>query len=296
MQTEHHFVDVPHTHHRLHLMRWHVGEGGRPVLLIHGSIEDGRIFYSKSGKGFAPWLAAQGFDVFVADLRGRGKSTPAIGPTVDFGNMDLVNTDIGLYVNSIRQTTGRTDLIVGSHSWGGVLVHAWYARYPYLADVKGIFHFGAKRRITVFNAEKLYKLNFGWYFLGGLAVLLKGYLPAKALKMGSDNESRGTYRDINSWLKEKTWVDTTDGFDYAAAMQKVGCPPVLSLSGAADHVLGHPTDCQNLLAEVNSHRPEFRLVGHATGHKHNYDHINLVTHKDGPADHFQYILAWADSL
>ena len=42
------------------------------LLLIPGSIENGHIFYSKSGKGFAPWMAERGFDVFVADLRGRG--------------------------------------------------------------------------------------------------------------------------------------------------------------------------------------------------------------------------------
>lgn len=277
-------------------MRWHMGEGGRPVFLIHGSIENGRIFYSRSGKGFAPWLASQGFDVFVADLRGRGKSTPAIGPKVDFGNMENINTDFNLFVNHIRHTTGRTDLIIGTHSWGGVLAHAWFARHGHLADVKGLFHFGAKRRITVFNTEKLFKLNLGWYFVGGLAVLVKGYLPARELKMGSDNESRGTYRDINLWLKQSRWIDSQDSFDYAEAMKKVGCPPVLSLTGSADHVLGHPTDCQNLLAETHSRRPEFRVIGTATGHKHNYDHIDLVTHKDGPTDHFNLITTWADSL
>ena len=42
---------------QLHMRRFSRGGEGVPVLLLHGSIENGRIFYSESGKGFAPWLA-----------------------------------------------------------------------------------------------------------------------------------------------------------------------------------------------------------------------------------------------
>lgn len=67
--------------HRLHMRRFYQDPEGEPIWMMHGSIEDGRIFYSPSGKGLASFLAAQGYDVIVADLRGRGKSTPAISKT-----------------------------------------------------------------------------------------------------------------------------------------------------------------------------------------------------------------------
>ena len=51
---------------------------GIPVLMIHGIVEDGRIFYHNSGKGLGSFLAKHGYDVYVADLRGIGKSTPKI--------------------------------------------------------------------------------------------------------------------------------------------------------------------------------------------------------------------------
>ena len=48
----------------------------RVVLMIHGAVENGRIFYSNSGKGLAPFLCNSDSDVFVIDLPGRGESQP----------------------------------------------------------------------------------------------------------------------------------------------------------------------------------------------------------------------------
>jgi pimeloyl-ACP methyl ester carboxylesterase len=73
---------------RLALRRFHRGDGG-PVLL-HGAIENGRIFYSRSGRGLAPFLAREGFDAFVADLRGRGDSQPPIGPRSSHGQTESI--------------------------------------------------------------------------------------------------------------------------------------------------------------------------------------------------------------
>ena len=67
-----------HQNDRLHLKRFCGSSTGSVVFMLHGTVENGRIFYSRNGKGLAPFLASKGYDVFVADLRGRGESTPAI--------------------------------------------------------------------------------------------------------------------------------------------------------------------------------------------------------------------------
>ena len=51
---------------------WRAGEGGHPLLLVHGFPETKRIW----ARNVAP-LAAAGFDVIVPDLRGVGDSDPA---------------------------------------------------------------------------------------------------------------------------------------------------------------------------------------------------------------------------
>ena len=63
---------------QLHLRHIWTKPGGVPIFMLHGLIENGLIFYTEKGKGLACYLAEQGFDVYVADLRGRGKSTPMI--------------------------------------------------------------------------------------------------------------------------------------------------------------------------------------------------------------------------
>ena len=50
---------------------------GPAVLFMHGAVENGKIFYTHSNKGLAPFLAEQGYVCYVADLRGRGDSKPA---------------------------------------------------------------------------------------------------------------------------------------------------------------------------------------------------------------------------
>ena len=69
--------------YQLHLRHISKNSAGTPILMLHGAIENGLIFYTEKGKGLACYLAAQGFDVYVADLRGRGQSTPIINPDSD---------------------------------------------------------------------------------------------------------------------------------------------------------------------------------------------------------------------
>lgn len=276
----------------IHVKRWFSSKSGQAVLLIHGSIENGRIFYSENGKGFAPYLADLGYDVFVPDLRGRGKSTPSIGPNSDFGQMDMVMTDIPFLVSYVKHEKGADAMWIGAHSWGGNLALASYVRFPQMADIKGFILLGVKRRVTVWNMERIVKLSFGWRIVAPIAIAIKGFLPAVQLKLGADNETQGLFNETNYWLDNKFWKDPRDGFDYGEALSKVAVPPVLSLTGAADQVLGHPQDCQNLVNELNIADGTFKVIGKATGHLHDYDHINLVTHKDAGKDQFSMIAEW----
>src|SRR5215203_377312 len=88
---------------QLHMKRFFTGENDPPVFMLHGSIENGRIFYSASGKGLAPFLASNGYDVFVADLRGRGLSTPSINRHSTYGVHESIMEEIPVFLNKIRE-------------------------------------------------------------------------------------------------------------------------------------------------------------------------------------------------
>ncbi|MEK7690968.1 MAG: alpha/beta fold hydrolase, partial [Bdellovibrionota bacterium] len=171
----------------------------RVAFCVHGAIENGRIFYSAKNheRGFAPYLARLGFHVYVADLGGRGQSTPPIQRGSAYSQNATITAEIPAMVRAIRERHPEgTEETWVSHSWGGVLLHAVLARYPELRKpVHAEIFFSTKRSITVWNLERLIKITLGWYFIGPWLVRRHGYLPARERGWGSDNETRETLRE-----------------------------------------------------------------------------------------------------
>lgn len=276
----------------LHLKRIYSNENGLPIFLLHGSIENGKIFYSKSLKGLAPFLAKQGYDVFVGDMQGRGESYPAINKKSSYGQIDVIKTDIPKFLKKIKEIKGDVGIHTMAHSWGGVLMLAYLSRFE--SNVKSLVLFGAKRQITVRNKE-YFKLIFNWYVSGNLLMPFYGYLPAKKLKVGSDDEPKKHFKQINEWLRGK-WIDNEDGFDYAKALKEKEIAPCLFIAAKNDAVLGHPKDVKNLQKEVSATKTDYWLLSKENGNLHDYDHINMLTHKDAQKDHFPKIVEWLEKL
>ena len=278
--------------HQLHLRHIFKETGGQPVLMVHGAIENGRIFYTESGKGLACYLAEQGFDVYVADLRGRGDCEPRLQPFDNYGQYESINEDLPETIRTLAERTGQTVHLV-AHSWGGVLLTAAMARYPdLLPRVRSKVYFGTKRHISVFSLERLIKIELLWCRFGPWVSKKIGYLPAKKWGMGSDDETIDSLAHSSAWVKEIHWRDPHDEFDYAAACQGITWPPSLFLAGENDSLLGHPTDVQRFIKESNNLCAEYRLLSVANGSALDYDHINMLTHPKAVDDHFPQILNW----
>lgn len=263
-----------------------------PVLLIHGSIEDARIFYSRKGKGLAHFLAAQGFDVFAPDLAGKGESLPKVHGGLHHTQNDVINRDIPLYLSHIKKFYPDTPVRLGAHSWGGVMLLAWYARHGIVGETGPWVFFGTKRRIGVFSLRRLFMLDIMWTLAGEVGTRLRGYLPGKALGMGSEDEPAQLYRDVNRWVYSKVWKDPDDGFDFAKALGKKPQPPTLYFAGIKDYVLGHPLDVERLMRETGNDLAEFILLGKGNGNLADYGHIDMLTGKTCPDDHFAQAAHW----
>lgn len=278
---------------KLHLMRFCGSERGVPVFMVHGSVEDGHIFYSDSGKGLAPWLACRGFDVFVADLRGRGKSSPAVSAASHWGLREMMEEDFPAMLAEIERLCGTVPQHWIAHSWGGVMQLAYLARWSAHAPIASLTFFGTKRSIYSWSLRKLLMLGLGWSVIGELLTRVWGYLPARKFGFGSENESAATYRQTRRWVTKEMWRDSQDGFDYAAALKGLALPPALYITGAGDKVLGDARDVRYLMLETGvDQRNKLVIAGKLAGFKHNYDHIDLLTHRDAPADVFVHIEKW----
>lgn len=289
------FISINETE-SLHLKRIFKNLNGEPVFMLHGSIENGKIFYSESNKGFAPFLAQNGFDVFIADMRGRGKSTPPVSRGSKYGQVDIIKTDISAFIEKIKELKGDLPIHWVSHSWGGVLMLSHLGRFN--PNVKSIIHFAVKRRITVRNIDYWKLIFLQWGLIGKLLIWMKGYLPAKDFKFGSDNEPKNHLKQINHWIPPRSkWIDNIDDFNYGNALRNKKLPPQLFIAGLADTVLGNPIDVKLLANEIGEHQnTDLMLLSKENGNFHDYGHNNMLSHKDAPKDHFLEILEWMNKV
>lgn len=261
------------------------------AVLLHGSIEDSRIFYSRSGRGLAPYLCQNGFRVVCPDFPGRGQSEPAVAPGHKYDQETLIHHTLPALMKFVTGRAGSLPVYVLTHSWGGVQWLAYAAHYGG-EDFTGAIHFATKRRIGIFSAKRLFMVDVVYTALGELLCLIKGYLPAKRWGIGSQNEQMNLYRQTRRWVYSKQWKSPDGSADYRLLLAKSACPPLLFITGADDAVLGHPRDVERLCRETGSATAQVWICGKATGYKHNYGHINLLTHPDAPSDVFPRVLEW----
>jgi len=278
-------------HHQLHLRHIYSKTGGKPVLMLHGTIENGKIFYTESGKGLACFLANQGFDVFVADFRGKGKSIPSLKEDPEHGQFEVITRDIPLFLDFLSNRC-QQKLHVICHSWGGVLFASSLARYPNRVEqIASNICFGTKRAIYQKNMNKFLKVDLFWSRLAPQIAKRKGYIDAVKLKFGADNESHQFLLQSVKWVKPNDWHDPLDSFDYHTAAKQLIWPPTWHITGVNDDLLGHASDVKAFIKESNIDA-DFSLLSKQAGNKVDYDHIDILTHRDAAADHFPEVVSW----
>jgi predicted alpha/beta hydrolase len=240
----------------------------------------------------APLLARAGFDVYVPDLRGHGRSRPAVHRQASYGHAESVTEDIPTVLRQIVAIRGDAVQHWIAHSWGGVMLLSHFARCSeYRHLVRSMVCFGSRRELKAPTWQKRIIVDLLWKrAMYPLAALL-GYAPMRAVGFGSDNETRASYVE-NRRLLTAPWIDPHTGFDYAEALRRLSLPPMLHVSGAGDTYLGHRSDIERLIGEVGAAQAEHWHLATATGALHNYDHVNMLTHPDAARDHFPKIIEW----
>lgn len=269
---------------------------GPAVLFLHGAVENGKIFYTHNNKGLAPFLAEHGYICYVADLRGRGQSKPAISKHAKYGQTEAILEDIPAFIDKITELEGQPAKYWVAHSWGGVLMNSVFARFPeYINDVKACAYFGSKRSLYNHHPKKYLQGNLIWYTLAPLLAKKHGYLPAKKLKWGSDDESQKSHLQSMQWAKRQPWIDSDDGFDYSKAISTLTLPPILHIAGVRDKALAQPIDIQKFMDESGQGIQTMTIYGRKHGHQFDYDHINMLTHPKAREDQFTDLLAWFET-
>ncbi len=287
-------VSVP-SGQQVHMMRFYEDKNnlGTPVFMLHSVAEQGNSFYQGRGGGLAHYLARQGYDVYVADMRGKGKSWPKVTPSSTFGSHELITEDIPAMVKKIVAKRGPVAQIWVSHGWGGVLMCACYARYgDSLCPVARMVHFAVRRQAQALGFEQKWWFAVVWGVLARLALKLNGYLPAKLLHFGSCNESARSYQDYCDWAQQAQWLDGDDEFNYGEAIREQQLPPSFYVASRGDGLQGHPSHIRQFMMELGPHDGRLLVLDSQAGSLHDYGHTEMLCHEDCEEDHFPLLLDW----
>jgi len=111
---------------------------GKTLLYVHGTSQAAETTFDLALEGYSwmDYVAARGWDVFLVDLRGYGRSTrPAEMRAPADAHPPIVTTDValsdfGAAVDFIRARLGIARLAIMGWSWGTVIVGAYAAREP----------------------------------------------------------------------------------------------------------------------------------------------------------------------
>lgn len=329
-----HFIPSLNNSHILHLYQIQLDSSPSPsssfvnnspsCFLLHGGVENGKIFYSSSGKGLGPYLAKLGYNVFIGDLRGKGLSTPSIKDEKDsnYGVKEVTEVTIPTFINYINKLTNNQKLCWISHSIGGVLMASTLARHPkFVNNISCQIHFGTKRTITNDSGLNWFILNIFYGIICRMLVSYYGYLPAKKFKLGSDDDTALAYQTGYYWIHPKTnkWIDTEDNYHYMNEYNekilqknvnnnnnndhndhklsneynenKSIIPPSLIFTSPHD-VLARPEDVKNWCNEVGiplSSIVELCMNKYPTKYSIKYDHFTMLTSPQAEKEHFQLV-------
>ena len=304
-----HFIEAPDGSHSLHLLEIKPLLSGAHdrkksvCLLLHGAIENGDIFYSKGNsktkaRGLAPYLASQGHHIFVADLRGKGLSTPSIKQSryATFGQTESIRDSIPLLARSVQTISGCQHHAWIGHSWGNVLMTSTLAWDPSLvSNVSCMIGMGSKRNIRSRDTWRFYTdIALVWDKFAPFLARIMGYFPSKALKIGAEDETLDNLLSCSHWIYNH-WTDYKDGFNYAESynrhiINQDPVPPTWHIAADNDYILGNKKDVK-LWAEETGQTAKYTLLT-KKDNLADYTHVSMLAGKTCNSDHFPDISDW----
>jgi pimeloyl-ACP methyl ester carboxylesterase len=241
--------------HRLDPVR----QGDRlPVLLAHGAFASHTVWLRGGPKrsGMARFLLERGHDVWLADFRHHGASEREPQP-FQWHFEDVIRRDAPAFLAEVRRESGGASCLWVGHSSGGAIGLACLARDPRTGPT-AIVTLGTPGPVMNPWRRALAATTIG-------ICRTMGRFPARALRLGSEDESALVLSEWMSWNLRGSWIGT-DGFDYLAALNRIHTP-CLSIAGTGDRIFAPARACRALVDQVGGDAKTFAVVGPALDHR-----------------------------
>ena len=246
------------------------------AVLAHALMARRTEFYRNQAASFATFLVDRGWRVVAFDFRGHGDSRPAAREGGAYGYDDFVARDLAAVCAFAREQTGpREPVVVVGHSLGGHA--AFVAQATGAIVVDAIVGIGAAppflRAHEPSRARWLLKRAV---FASMLATARRvGRFPARALRLGSDDEALACCEDFERVARTGRWTSRDGRTDYLAALGQVRVP-VLQVVSERDRFECVPACGERFVACCSGPREVVRVARGDDGGDPP-DHMGLVT-------------------
>lgn len=202
-------------------------------VLSHAMFARKSSFGRRDRPGLAHALAAAGFRTVAFDFRGHGDSQKA-----DYGYDDLVRFDMPAVVSAARARSEDLPVIVVGHSLGAHVALAAQGTGRLEADAI----VGLSANVWHPSLERSFARRMVKRVVASISVRAAervGRVPARALRLGSDDASTRYIRDLFRSTREARWASADGAEDYLQALSCVTIP-VANVVGGRDRLMCHP--------------------------------------------------------
>jgi len=265
-------------------------KGKQPIVLVHGSFTNRGFWISATGVGLARYLAEQGFDVWLLEMRGHGLSPR--NQTYKDNNIErYVSSDVPAVNDFIIEKTGMKPIWAG-HSLGGVVISTALASGNLAEiDVNGIALFGTQvvRRRLGLQIPFVPTLGKLWF------TFKQHEMDGRKLGIGPENEPAGIAKEYLNWMGLLgRWRLKSNKTPLKNKWQGLNIP-VLAMVGKDDQ--SDPAKyCKTFFDWCGSEQKEFKLLAAEEGYSRNYGHVDMIVSKEAAEEVWPSIAEWFNNI
>jgi predicted alpha/beta hydrolase len=304
----------------LALYRYRQDAPGAPAAILCSGYGCNRHFIDFDDRhSLARFLSRRGFDTWVVELRGRGKSHPLPGCRApDHWTFDdLAHIDVPTAIEYVRRTLGHGRIAWIGHSMGGMVLYAHLGMagrgvapaaavtlgspvvFPQVASELA-HRIGSFLLTLPFPGRVPQRLVLGalWHLVGRTRAVAVGMNPdnvdhvlvGRVLRRAITNVSRAKLRQFAEWASTGSFSSADGSLDYRRNLRRVETP-TLVVAGACDR-LATPETVAQAFERIATHAKRFLVLGPQVGLGSAYGHVDMVLGRRAPDEVFPLIADW----
>lgn len=256
---------------------------GMPVILLHGSFSNRRFWYSPKGIGLGAYLAREGFDVWIPEMRGHGLSARNSAYRHNCV-ADYARYDLPAIAAFVAEQSGQVPHWIG-HSLGGTtLAAALGGHFIDASQAASVALFGSQVTSSHWPLKVPPLVWSTRQFLKRFE-----HVSGTRFKRGPEDEPIGVILESMRWHGLfGRFGDKKD--DWWSGLKHVQVP-ALCVAAEGDHQ--DPVwACRELFEQMGSAEKEFLCLGRSTGFTEDFDHVQMLVSRVAQVQVWPRVADW----